>query len=76
MKKKEINVKFDILDVVWFLFENKVRRGVIYSIGYGVADYKPYQVWRFGMTEEMFYRKVRQVYWKLNRESYRRNYKR
>lgn len=39
MKKKEINVKFDILDVVWFLFENKVRRGVIYSVGFNYQSF-------------------------------------
>ena len=55
---------------------NGKERVVGVSVGYGVADYKPNQVWRFGMTEEMFYRKVRQVYWQLNKRSYRRNYKR
>ena len=39
MKTKKLNVKYDIGDVVWLLFDKKARQGVVYSVG---IDYQSF----------------------------------
>ena len=39
MNTKKLNVKYDIGDVVWLLFDKKARQGVVYSVG---IDYQSF----------------------------------
>lgn len=46
------------------------------SIGYGIYNNGPYKnIWCFNMDEDTFDRKVRQVYWELNKERYYKKYR-
>lgn len=46
------------------------------SIGYGTYDNEPYKhIWTFGMTEETFNRKIKHIYWELNKHKYYNEYR-
>ena len=46
------------------------------SIGYGIYDITPYRdVWKYNMSIKEYDRRIRQIYWSLNKESYYNKYR-